>query len=155
MYQVWQCRVERCHLHDGAGCGSDHAAALTPCLELLNPLRVRQMEVDRLRFLLASYLRTRIAKVCSQQRVEFSTGNAHGDGPGDDSGVAVWCNTAQIKKFVTYILSNKDVFEGRLSDEEQTFCSKYADLKESHFRQSVLDQMEERLRSLEEPDMST
>ena len=67
----------------------------------------------------------------------------------------MWCNTVQIKKFVTYILSNKDVFEGRLSDEEQTFCSKYADLKESHFRQSVLDQMEERLRSLEEPDMST
>lgn len=79
-----------------------------------------QMEVDRVRYLLASYHRVRLAK---------------------------------LKKFVMYILSSRDVFEGRLSAQEKTFVTRYADLKEAHFRASALDQLDDRLRSLDEPEM--
>ncbi len=60
----------------------------------------------------------------------------------------------QLKKYALYVLSNPEVRDTRLSDAERVFVGRYADLKEEHFRASALSQLEERMRSLEEPDMS-
>ena len=77
-----------------------------------------QMEIDRVKYLLASYLRMRLRK---------------------------------IEKFVFHILGSEEEFS-KLSPNEVEFASKYQEAVERHLKESCLDQIPDKFRSLAADD---
>eukprot|EP00658_Telonema_sp_P-2_P024417 TRINITY_DN19802_c0_g1_i2.p1 TRINITY_DN19802_c0_g1~~TRINITY_DN19802_c0_g1_i2.p1 ORF type:complete len:201 (+),score=57.45 TRINITY_DN19802_c0_g1_i2:3-605(+) len=77
-------------------------------------MALQQLELDRIRFMLRSYLRARLNKV---------------------------------EKYTTYYLDNSKV--DCLSDNERSFAIRYKEMIERHFEVSLLNEIPEKLRSLE------
>ena len=100
-----------------------------------------QMEIDRVKYLLVSYLRTRITKVLAKSARMFSDAVLH------------WFHE-QIEKHVLYIMLASDLRD-RLSEREVEYakrcvawfllyqkmkcrCDRYMDMMESHFKETIL-----------------
>jgi GINS complex subunit 4 len=88
---------------------------------------ILQQEVERIRFVIRSYLRTRISKV---------------DG-----------KLIQIEKYCVFLLSDPEQ-KIKLSNEEVDFATKFADLISDYHRTSFLNQLQQTYRSIADGDMS-
>ncbi|KAI9917759.1 hypothetical protein PsorP6_012692 [Peronosclerospora sorghi] len=93
--------------------------------------KLYQMEIDRLRYMVSSYLRTRLHKV---NMLSFP------------------CHSRPIEKYAIHILDNA-VLTQRLSDKERHFAQQFVMLYESHVNDLALSKFEEEHRSLTAEEM--
>jgi hypothetical protein len=114
---------------------------MQPCIRLVEtviicPLKAwidpggAQMDLDRIRYLLASYFRTRLTKVRSDvsKALHFIV-----------SELALCGAAPQIKASIFYLESEMGTIRPLLSAEERAFVQKYSKLKLDHFNHAVLD----------------
>jgi len=93
-----------------------------------------QLDIERVKFIVRSYVRTRLYKVCLSTFLPFFFYSSF---------------FAQIEKYARHIISSPSI-QTRLTAAERDHASRHADLNDRHFSFSVLQSLPEPQRHLDD-----